>query len=220
MVTDTNDVIARGKNLFIPRKYFDANVRSGILRSPTGVRLISLNEDFIQGLHRALEDETGAAAPIVLYSVGKWWGERFIRQHESDVRRFYDSEVGELPLAFWTHVLRRAWGLFGWGQLEVSFALQDRGFVEVVVAGALYSDTVGNIGRTADHLVAGVLASIMRTLAGRELEACEIACRSKGDTDCRFVVGLKSRVAIVEAWVKQGRSRDEIVRAIESGELA
>jgi len=220
MLMGPNEPTALGRNHFTPAKYFDANVRGGILRSKAGARMITLNEDFVIGLHRALEDETGAAAPAVLYTVGKWWGERFVKQHELELRQLYQNEIGELPLGIWEVVLRRVWALYGWGRIEMSFALQDRGFVEVVVASPFYSDAVGQLGRTTDHLLAGAIASIVRHLAGRDLEACEVACKSKGDADCRFLVGLKSRVNIIEAWVKQGRSRDDIVGAIQSGELA
>jgi predicted hydrocarbon binding protein len=110
--------------------------------------------------------------------------------------------------------------MYGWGVLDVSFALRERGFVDVDVQNAMYSDVVGNIGRTSDFIIAGVLASIVSDLGGRELEAVEVACKSRGDQRCSFIVGLKSRVDVVAQWVKQGRTRAEIHAAVANGELA
>jgi len=209
-----------GRNHYREDGYFRLNVKNGVLRSREGTRMLTLPEDLIVGLHRGLEDETGAAAPIVLYSIGRWWGRQFARQHEGEIRRFYRRDIGDLPLAFYLQVLRRVWGLFGWGQLDLSFDLQERGFIEALVDGALYSESIGNIGRTSDHLVAGVLASLVSALSGRDLEAVEIACKSQGDPQCRFLIGLSSRTAVISNWVTQKRKADEILESVRDGELA
>jgi predicted hydrocarbon binding protein len=214
-----DDVQPRMRNHYREEEYFSLNVRNGVIRNPLGHRIVSLPGELIEGLHRGLEDETGAAAPIVLYKCGRWWGTQFIRRHGAELRQFYGMDGGELHLHFYLQVLRRVWALYGWGALELSFGLQERGFLEIQVGSALFSETVGNIGRTADHLVAGVLASIASDLAGRDLECVETACRSKGDTKCAFVLGIKSRIDVATAWVKAGKTHAEIVASIAAGEL-
>ncbi|MEM6961871.1 MAG: V4R domain-containing protein, partial [Myxococcota bacterium] len=208
------------RNHFRPEQYFsEHNVSTGVLRSPSGVRLLALPEDLITGLHRGLEDEAGAASSVILYSVGRWWGSQFMKQHEAEIRSFYNRDTKDLPLGFYLHILRRVWGLYGWGSLDLSFDLKEKGFLETIVDEAIYSASVGNIGRPTDHLVSGLLASIVGKLAGRELEAVEISCRSQGDPQCRFLLGQASRIQVVGTWVSQKRAPDDILSAIAGGEL-
>jgi hypothetical protein len=215
-----DDIIRRTRNRHLPERYFSVNVRSGVTRSPTGVRVITLPEELILGLHQSLEDEAGSAAPVILYEVGKWWGRQFARHYVTELRSFYDVEPGDLPISFYLQVLRKVWAVHGWGQLQLSFDLRDRGFIEAQVDRAMYSDVVGSLGRTSNHLTAGILASLVGDIAGRDLECVEIASTSRGDQECRFLVGIKARTEIVESWVKQGRSPDEIVTAIQQDQLA
>jgi hypothetical protein len=214
-----NDLVPRARNFFDESTYFSLNVRNGVIRTPTGTRILGLPEEFIIGLHQGLEEETGAASGIVLYQCGKWWGRQWFKHHAAEVRQFYGRDPGELPLAFFLQVLRRIWALHGWGTLEVSFDLRERGFIDVTLGNAIYSDIVGPIGRPSDHLVAGVLASIIGALSGRDLEGVEISCRSKGDNRCSFLVGLRGRVDVVAEWVKQGRTRAQILDALGKGEI-
>lgn len=214
-----DEIVPRARNYYRDEDYFSLNVKNGVIRSPIGTRVIALPEDFIRGLHLGLEEETGQAAGIILYSCGRWWGRQFIKRHGLETKHFYQLDHADLPLHFYLQVLRRVWALYGWGRLDVSFGLRERGFLEVSVENALYSDVVGNVGRVTDYLVAGVLSSIVSDLSGRDLDCCEIACRSKGDPRCEFLVGLKNRVDVVSGWVKQGRSRADIVGSIAQGEI-
>jgi hypothetical protein len=83
----------------------------------------------------------------------------------------------------------------------------------------MYSDVVGNVGKTTDHIIAGVLAAILSELAGRELHAVEICCKSKGDARCHFMIGTEARTKILDSWVREGRKRREILDAIARDEL-
>lgn len=207
------------RNYYNEEDYFSLNVRSGVIRSPTGTRMVSIPEDFILGLHTGLEEETGEAAGVVLYQCGRWWGRQFIKRHGGEMRQFYESEQGDLPLHFYLQVLRRVWALYGWGKIDLSFDLRDKGFISVSVENAMYSDVVGNVGRPTDHVIAGVIASIVSDLAGRDLECVEIACRSQGDLRCEFLVGIQSRLDVVAAWMKNRRTRAEILAAIGEDQL-
>jgi predicted hydrocarbon binding protein len=214
-----DEVVPRARNFYREEDYFTLNVRSGVVRSPLGTRMVAIPEDLVLGLHLGLEEETGGAAGIVLYQCGKWWGRQFIKRHGTETRHFYQQDHADLPLHFFLQTLRRIWALYGWGRLDLSFELRDKGFVSVSVENAMYSDAVGNVGRTTDYVIAGVLASVVGDLSGRELECAEVSCKSKGDARCEFLVGIKSRVDIVATWVKQGRTRAEILAAIAQGQL-
>ena len=217
---EANDLTPRGRNFYRPSEYFDYNVPNGVIRNSAGTRMLTVPQELLAGVHGALDDETGAAAPIVLYNCGKWWGRRFIERHANELRRFYQKDAGELPLAFFLQVLRRIWALYGYGRLDVSFELEDKGFIVVNVLNAPYSDTVGNLGRPTEALMAGVLAAIITNLAGRDLECAQTSCTSKGERQASFLVGTHARVEVLRSWIKQGRSHGQIVEAIQAGELS
>jgi predicted hydrocarbon binding protein len=214
-----DDVSARARNFYREEDYFSLNVRSGVIRSPLGTRMVAIPEDLVLGLHLGLEEEAGAASGIVLYQCGKWWGKQFIKRHGNETRHFYQLDHSDLPLHFFVQVLRRVWALYGWGKIDLDFDLREKGFIAVNVENAMYSDVVGNVGRTTDYIIAGVLASIIGDLSGRELECVEIGCKSKGDARCDFLVGIRTRVDVIAAWVKQGRPRTEILASVAQGQI-
>jgi predicted hydrocarbon binding protein len=198
-------------NPYRAESYLKLDVRKGVIRNPMGARMLAIPEQLIQGLHKGLEEETGSAAPVVLYSVGKWWGARYAQRHSDEVRAFHGRALHEIPLAMYVQSLRRSWGLLGWGSLELSFDLAAQGFIVADVSGAPYSASVGKLDRPSDHLVAGVLGSLISQISGRDLGCVEIACRSQGDESCTFVVGMTDRLAPASAWVKQKRPASEIL---------
>jgi len=208
------------RNHYRPEEYFTYNVTNGVIRNTAGTRMLTIPDELISGIHAALDDETGAAAPIVLYNCGRWWGRRFIERHADELRRFYRKEAGEIPLGFFLQVLRHVWSLHGWGRLDLSFELEEHGFIVVHVLNAPYSDTVGNVGRPTEALMAGVLAAVVTHLAGRDLECAQTSCTSKGERQASFLVGTHARVEVVRSWAKQERSHAQIVEAVREGELS
>jgi len=206
-------------NPYLPEEYFSHNLASGVIRAPTGTRMLIVPEQLLRGIHEALQEETGAAAGVVLYRCGRWWGRRFAQRYLAELRHFYQLDAAELSLGVFVVLLRRAWGMLGWGRLELSFALQDHGFLEAHVHGSVYSDVVGTSDQPSEQLVAGLLASLVSELAGRELECVQTTCKSVGSDRCVFLVGIKSRIDLINTWVRQGRSHATIVESILDGSL-
>lgn len=207
-------------NVYRPEDYFSHDVASGVIRAPTGTRMLIVPEQLLLGIHEALLEEAGpAAAGVVLYRCGRWWGRRFAQRNTVELRHFYQLDPGELPLGVFLVLLRRLWGMLGWGRLELSFELQEHGFIEVEVRGSLYGDVVGPSEQPSEQLVAGLLASLVGELAGRELECVQTACKSVGSDRCVFLVGIKGRIDVINAWVRQGRSHATIVEGIRDGVL-
>ncbi|MEM9456451.1 MAG: V4R domain-containing protein [Myxococcota bacterium] len=207
-------------NIYRPDEYFSHNVNSGTIRAPTGTRMLTVPEHLLIGIHEALLEETGAASPVVLYRCGRWWGRRFAQRYFAEVRHFYRVDAGELSLGVFLMLLRRAWGMMGWGNLEISFGLREHGFIEAKVQGSIYSEVIGHHEQPREQLVAGLLASIIGEISGRELECVQTSCKSVGAEQCVFLVGIKSRIDLLEAWVRQGRSHASIVETIREGALA
>lgn len=205
---------------YAPRRYYQLDVGAGVLRSSVGARLLSVSEDMILGIHEALADETGEAAPVVLYSCGRWWGKRLIRRLLAEQKQLFGHDTLELPLGAFAVLLRRAFACLGWGQVELDFSLQEQGFVGVMVERPMYAETVGVQEQPSEALLAGVFAAMVSELAGRELEAAQLLCPSVGNSHASFLIGLKGRVAVINAWQAQGRSLEDIRSGILDGSLA
>ena len=214
-----SDLPIFAKNPYREGEYFSLNVRNGVIRSPIGTRMVAIPEDLVLGLAAGLEEECGSATKVVLYACGRSWGQRCMKRLGIETRQFYQRDQAELPLHFHTQVLRRVWALYGWGLLQFDHSTSDKGLLEAIVENAMYSDVVGNVGKTTDHIIAGVLAAILSELAGRELHAVEICCKSKGDARCHFMIGTEARTKILDSWVREGRKRREILDAIARDEL-
>jgi uncharacterized protein len=218
-MTTKDDVFLQTRDPYREEDYFSLNVRNGVVRNPAGTRMVFVPEDMLMGLHQGLEDETGAASPIILYGCGKWWGKQWARRHHAELRQLFGADASDLSLGLYELALGRVWALHGWGALSLGFDLRQQGMIEVTVASSPYADVVGSLGRTSDHLLAGVLAALLTELAGRPLECVEISCKSKGDAVCVFLVGMKARVDTVAEWVRAGQSRAQIRETILHDEL-
>ncbi len=211
---------AQAQNPFRAEDYFSLDVRKGVIVNPIGSRMIAVPDQLMQGLEAGLLEETGSATPVILFSVGKWWGARYAKRHGAETKQFFGRELHEVPLAVYLQSLRRSWALMGLGRLELSFKYAEAGFVVADIQDTPYSAAIGKSDRPTDHLVAGVLAALISDISGRDLSCAEIACKSMGDASCRFVVGTTDRLAPVATWVKQRRSVNEILESLRSSQTS
>lgn len=217
-MSDT-DFALFSKNPYREGDYFSLNVRSGVIRSPLGARTVAVPEDLVLGLLAGLDEECGAASKVVLYTCGRHWGQRFMKRLAVESRQFWQRDAADLPLHFHTQVLRRIWALYGWGVLRFDHALTEHGVLEAIVENAMFGTVVGNVGKTSDAVVAGVLSAIVSELAGRELHAVEIACTSRGDARCHFIIATEARTRAIDGLVREGKKRRDILDALTRGEL-
>lgn len=208
------------KNHYREDDYFTYNIGAGVIRSPSGTRVITLPDSLLRGIASALEHEAGDAAPIILHGCGKIWGKRFAEHHLLEVRQLFKTDAGQLPFGLFAQTLRRIWSLHGWGNLSMSFDLRELGFVEVFVENALYGSLVGESDRPSEHLWAGLIGAFFSTLTGKDLDATQTSCVSCGAEENVFLVGLGTRVQLIQDWVRKGRSHAEIAGSIVDGALA
>lgn len=61
------------------------------------------------------------------------------------------------------------------------------------------------------HIGTGTFAGLLSTLAGSDLAAMEVACRSRGDESCRFLVGSESALEEVYAGLRSGTPYTETI---------
>lgn len=106
------------KNYYVEKLYMTANVETGVLVNRSGRRMIALTNDFLLGLHRALEKECGDRVEKVLYHCGRKWGRNFGKGLENAWSEFYQKPLQEFPLAFFQSLMVQEFGHNGFAEFE------------------------------------------------------------------------------------------------------
>lgn len=208
---------------FRPRPYVlrDTYLRTsafeGTIHTEGGQRVMVLPEELIQGLHRAVEHETGRAAPLILYGCGRRWGERMIERWRGEWRSYYGTDLDEADYAAFEAFLVIVFADHGWGTLEVDFDMAEEGLLEFRLRNSIFARLVtGTDQPVVDHIFTGFFAAIASTFSGETLEAIEIASTRSGAPSCRFLVGMPERVDRARELALDGASTEELLSALRS----
>ena len=188
-----------------------ANVETGVLVNRSGRRMIALTNDFLLGLHRALEKECGDRVEAVLYHCGRKWGRNFGKGLEDAWSEFYAMPVKDFPLAFFQSLVIQEFGHNGWGVLAIDYYHFDRGVIDLSLEGAIMADiTDGKLSYPADILTAGIIAGMftlsqkMSTASNRKVKRMDLAavdfCFPIQSESTRFVLGKPVRNHTKRFW--------------------
>jgi len=208
-------------NYFAASDYVKWDMGRGVLRSRGGARLIAFPQEFTTGLLAGLEDECGEAWHVVMYRCGEWWGKREMERLEKDLGAFYQEELKSLPSAHAHASLSEAWALHGWGLLSFDMADIDRGLMHTKVdssqiASAFLATGKDTKGRCVCSLLSGVMAGMFTHMTKAEIAAYELTCAARAEETCRFVLGLKTKLAGVPEQLRKKASADEIIAKLRS----
>jgi predicted hydrocarbon binding protein len=108
--------------------------------------------------------------------------------------------VDDLPVArFWLN-FADFWEAQGWGRLEhreihpgIS-VLESRDWLEAELPGAV----------PGCHVTTGILAEMLRLIAGQEIAVLEVSCRGRGDESCRFLIGSPATLETLYEEIRDG----------------
>lgn len=180
-----------------------------------GGGMVGLSRDALVTLHRALFRDVGANAPGCLQEAGyagganlydafaRWTAARGLTVPE----QVGVAEFGGLTAAFFAEL--------GWGELHVStlhdsvITLDSRNWAE--------SDPANGMQYPGCYFSAGLLADFFGRLAGAQLVALEVECRSMGgdgETRCRFLLGSAETIQHVYDGLTQGVPYDAALAAM------
>lgn len=176
--------------------YIEGDFEQGTLRTSLGTRVIALPRDLVLGLHEAIEYEAGRAWSIVCYSCGRNWGARLMQMMQNEWRAHYRQHLEHMDFEIFEGWINEFFRFNGWAELEIDFALEPQGLVDFYLSDSVLEQLLE--GFEADHvneIFAGVIAAMVSWLAGRELEALEIASPRRGAARSRIIVGLPERIA-------------------------
>jgi predicted hydrocarbon binding protein len=195
-------------------QFFQADSRAGIVTNIYGQRVLRGTLDYLGALTRALNARDPAKAAAVLYRIGRTWGEANIREFAPRIAQEYEVEFEKLGMGVmlesWWWPLRAS----GWGRWQCDFRHSRRGLVLINLFESAAAAAVGRTGAVACHLYAGLFASAFSFLARRELACVELACVSRGDSKCGFLVASPGRIDAATIQREQGVASELIVEQL------
>ena len=171
-----------------------------------GHGMVGLTRDALNALHAALFRETGGNAAAYLQEAGYAGGGAL---HESFER--WCAERGYAPPDSLStpDFQQRASQFFsdlGWGSVTLE-TLHDS-VLAVDAANWAEANPAGGMEYPACYLSAGMLADFFSRLAGVQLVAMEVECRSMGHERCRFLLGSAETMQHVYDAMAQGVAYD------------
>lgn len=168
----------------------------------------------LSAIHRAaLQDRSPSEAAALVRQMGFETGEGFLEAF-SDWLEHHRQDPGADPATlaaddFWHH-LSAFFSSLGWGRMEFEQlhagvgALASREWAE--------ADAEGGARQPMCHFTTGMLADFLSRLVGSDLAVLEVTCRSRGDADCRFLLGGVEALQVVFEGLRRGREVDAVVR--------
>ncbi len=181
-------------------------------------RNILATEDVIIALIQSLEQEVGSASAVLMYNIGKAWGERDFVAFKQWFEAEYERSISQTKLAF---VLEAWWWPFtsqGWGNWEVDLGEQANGFLFINIFDSAVARTLGDVGKPVCHLYAGLFAGFFSNLVEQDLSCIEIQCYAMGETYCKFLLGKQDRIDAANFWQTEGATTQDIEKRLHQGE--
>lgn len=166
---------------------------------------VGLGRRALQQLRVSLERDSGLQAASYLQEAGFAGGEELFRAYAAWLGAAHGvPEPGKLDAEHLSDVLSRFFSETGWGAIRVS-ELGDAALALDSTDWAEASDG-GDSSYPSCHLSCGLLADFLGRMAGETVAVMEVECRSKGDSQCRFLAGSPDTMATLYDRMSQGMS--------------
>ena len=160
------------------------------------------------GMYRDLGGNAAALLQEAGYAGGPFVYEAFERWlHENGRPAAGDLTTAQFPAAL-TEFLNAA----GWGSLSLTHlgpavaALDTEDWAE--------GDAERPLEFPGCYYSAGMLSDFMSRVAGAELAAMEVECRSSGSARCRFLVGTADVIQQVYDAISQGQPYEDVIATV------
>ncbi|MGB7416639.1 MAG: V4R domain-containing protein [Thermosynechococcaceae cyanobacterium] len=206
------------RNHYSYEDFFCFQSEQGTLTDWQDARNILASEDFILALIEGLEQEVGNASAVVMYNIGKAWGQRDAKFFQSWFEKDYGMSLREGKPSF---ALEAWWWPFtsqGWGNWDVDLSDQKNGFMFINIFDSAVARTLGDVGKPVCHIYAGLFAGFFTNLIQKELSCIELQCYSMGETYCKFLLGKKDRIDAATFWQTEGATIRDIEKRLHNGE--
>lgn len=216
MATEIEELIHSLKlDALLDDRSFDFDLRQGVIYNQAKTRLCLFSADLLGGVHKALLDEAGEAWPFIFKRCGQTWGARLARRLDREFQLLQQKALGDLILSDFLQVVRLYFAGHGWGVLEIQVEqAQQNGVVEASLRESIFAEVIPAGEEMVDSMMAGILASLIGHLAGRELDCVQTVCSSSGAPVSRFVITAPERLTEASAKIRSGISHEDLVAAL------
>ncbi len=201
-------------NYFTSANFLDFDVKTGVLRSRGGTRMLAVNEDFLRGFVTACEHETGPAAGLVLRRCGEFFGQRLARRFEAELGQFAGVSLRDRKMAEFDILVRDLWNGCGLGRLTVDWDRGQYGFLPVRLADSPMQD-IGPSGHVGDDMFAGILCGFFSGFCDADMRTIQTGDARLGDREgTTFIVASVEVARRVEGMRASKQGHGEIVAAL------
>jgi len=200
------------KTYYVEKLYITANVETGVIYNRSGRRMIALTNDFLIGMHQALEKECGDKVEKVLHHCGRKWGVNFGKGLDAEWSQFYEQPAKDFPFAFFQGLLMQEFGHNGWGILQMHYEQMDKGVIWVSLQGAIMSDIRSEgVKYPADALTGGILAGLLTHFLGRDIDCIQSHVADECTKPSCFILSDPKRIESVQNAGTAGKSHQQIL---------
>jgi len=196
--------------------FFQPDRDKGIVRNVYGQRTLFASGALLASLTATLVELLDGKATETLYRAGMLWGDADFATCTARLEHEYAVPLSDLDIAL---VLESWWWprrAGGWGRWRCDLSKRQSGLVVVDVFGSAVAGALGKTGFCECHVYAGLFAGAFGRLTAHQLGGVEIACESRGDACCRFVVADPSKIERARDWRDRGQNGDEILKRLQA----
>lgn len=200
-----------------PLRYFSSpaflqtDLKTGVLRSRGGTRLIGISADFLRGFVSACEHETGPATPLILRRCGQFFGRRLGKRYEGELTRYLGQGVRDITMGEFDILIKDLWEGSGLGELTIDWTAGHRGFLAAQLAHSPMQD-IGPRGHVADDMFCGVLEGFLNHFSADSLTCVQTGDErlgNKGGTT--FILAGAELVPRIQALVQAATPHSQLV---------
>ncbi len=176
--------------------------------------LLRLPTAALPALHRAVSRERAPEeSATLLRELGFETGDSFLAAFAEwlDGRGEGGDPAAISAERFWP-LLGEFFSTLGWGRLEVE--IPRAGVASLSSPSWAEADADSGASQPSCHLTTGLLADLLGRVAGIDLAVMEVECRSRGDRECRFVLGGLETLEQVHRSLRAGASVAEAMNAL------
>lgn len=164
-------------------------------------------------LRLALEGSIGPdEAARALQDVGQKLGDQVYERLAASLRDDQTTAAtgpADLDVAGFWQRLGKIFAELGWG--ELSFAELHPGVGQLSSHDWAEADPTSAALRPSCHCTTGMLANLLGRVANAEVGVLEVACRSRGDLECRFIFGGRAALDNIYAGLRSGTALEDLI---------
>ena len=191
----------------------------GTVHSLSGVRIIYLSTDIIQGIHSALHFEAGDSWRLILKTAGYVWGKRVAQSLDRELSAIAGKKLEKLTVDEYVALLENYFSMNGWGKMTITLDdAQSHGIIVARLEHSIFGAALSSVPGNVDEMIAGMLRGMFENISGQELDCIEMPHPPDGMKDvAAFIVTAPKRIQGLSNLVDQKATFNEFLDELRAG---